>query len=143
MDAVMDVDTVARWKRTLPLIDGDDQVAVGQTDLDPVALRGWLYSATIAKLKSITPPLSHSLRRRQTSLLRLVLVYNVFRSLEATTADINISSPRLVAEPDRPLLFRPFFEEDERGVNLLPGPSAELRETNWSKKPTGQGHFQD
>jgi hypothetical protein len=51
----MNVDTGAQRKRTLPLIEVDDQVAVGQTDLDPVALRGWLYSATVAKLKSTSP----------------------------------------------------------------------------------------
>jgi hypothetical protein len=128
----MDVDTGVKRKLTLPLIDDDDQVAGVQSDFEPAALRGRLYRVTVAKLKSITPPLTHSLRRPETSLLRLVLVYNIFRSLEATTADGNISFSASVAEPDRRRptpLFHLLLEEDERDVLLLPGPNPELHGT--------------
>jgi hypothetical protein len=56
-------------------------------ELRPVAFRRWFESATIAKVRSMKSPGSHSQPRREISLLRLVLVNNVFRSLDMVNVE--------------------------------------------------------
>jgi hypothetical protein len=120
----MEAGTVVRRMRSLPLVKVNGHVTVRDTDLDPVALRTRIHSATVAKLNLMRPQLSHSRRRVETSLLRLVLIYNTFRSLEITSDEINMSSSRSVADSD--LQLRPLVEEDER--------HEELRQLDWSHK---------